>query len=53
MTAADVARACGLSRLTVYNLRDNTCAAFTSETLMRLCEGLGVGIGALVTYSED
>lgn len=53
MTAADVARACGLSRLTVYNLRDNSCAAFTSETLLRLCEGLGVGVGALITYTED
>lgn len=48
LTVSEVARRCGLPRLTVRMWRDNRVHAYSGRVLARLSRGLGVPVGALL-----
>lgn len=50
MSVRQVAAACRLSRLTVYDWRDNRVTAYRKSTLAKYCGGLGVEVGALLRF---
>jgi len=50
LRVADVARATGLTRLTVRQWRDSKVTRVKFETLSRMCAGLRVEPGALLVY---
>lgn len=49
---SEVARRCGLPRLTVRKWRDNRVTAYSRRVLVRLCKGLEVEIGSLLVLTD-